>query len=223
MAGAVLFCLAATAASAQPASSACEPDQDWPGNLSCLSEKTGFIDIALQDSLRQLHEKLPPSLYTQLQAQQHDWEQRRDRDCTPTDRPASDSNALAYAALCRSKMALQRTELLQSMLAGPLLPPALDQSCPEGQTLSIPCLQSREATIDNGMNAILRFLLLRLPALEAQKLHTEQKSWEQKREESCQLNGYSHEQADQIICRFTLALERINAYRKIWNQTKVQP
>ena len=227
MAGAVLFCLAATTASAQPASSACEPGQDWPGNLSCLSEKAGFIDIALQDSLRQLGEKLPPVLNKQLQTQQSDWEQRRDTDCTPKDRPASDSNALAYAALCRSKMALQRTELLQSVLAEPEF--SAERStldCPKGQELSIPCLQNHRATVETGMTNIYRSLLIRLPEFQAQKLYADQERWQEQRKQSCQLNGYVNEQADQIICRFVEALERIKVYREVWSpiaRQKEQP
>ena len=138
--GAVLLCVVSSAAWAQPApvppaSSVCEPGEDWPRTLECLREKTGFIDIALQDSLRQLHEKLPTELRESLQTQQDDWEQRRDRDCTPTDRPASDSNALAYAMLCRSKMALQRNVDKASFLAqalqcaGPIFPWLAYRAC----------------------------------------------------------------------------------------------
>ena len=227
MADAVLFCLAAASASAQPASSACEPGQDWRSNLSCLSEKTGFIDIALQDSLRQLGEKLPPALNKQLLTQQRDWEQRRDTDCTPKDRPASDSNALAYAALCRSKMALQRTELLQSVLAEPEFSAERStQDCPKGQELSIPCLQNHRATVETGMTNIYRSLLIRLPEIQAQKLYADQERWQEQRKQSCQLNGYVNEQADQIICRFVEALERIKVYREVWSpiaRQKEQP
>lgn len=232
MAGAVLFCLAAASASAQqppeqaapseqpapPTGSVCEPSQDWRSNLSCLSEKAGFIDIALQDSLRQLREKLPPALNEQLQAQQRDWEQRRDKDCTPTDRPASDSNALAFAAMCRNKMALQRSELLQSVLAEPEF--SAERStldCPKGQELTIPCLQKHRATVETGMTNIYRSLLIRLPELEAQKLYTDQENWQEQRKKSCQLNGYVNEQADQIICRFVEAMERIKVYREVWS------
>lgn len=232
VAGAVMLSLAAACASAQqppalPANSVCEPAQDWPGNLSCLSEKVGFIDIALQDSLRQLHEKLPPALNKQLQTQQRDWEQRRDTDCTPKDRPASDSNALAYAALCRSKMALQRNELLQSVLTEPEFSAERStQDCPKGQELSIPCLQMNRATVETGMTNIYRSLLIRLPEIQAQKLYADQESWQEQRKQSCQLNGYVNEQADQIICRFVEALERIKVYREVWSpiaRQKEQP
>ena len=230
MAGAVLFCLAAASASAPSTSSVCEPGQDWRNNLSCLSEKAGFIDIALQDSLRQLGEKLPPTLNEQLQAQQRDWEQRRDKDCTPTDRPASDSNALAFAAMCRNKMALQRSELLQSVLAEPeFSAERSDLECPKhekGQELTIPCLQKHRATVETGMTNIYRSLLIRLPELEAQKLYTDQEGWQEQRKQSCQLNGYVNEQADQIICRFVEAMERIKVYREVWSplaRQKVQP
>ena len=163
----------------------------------------------------------------EIQAQQRDWEQRRDTDCTPKDRPASDSNALAYAALCRSKMALQRTELLQSVLAEPEF--SAERStldCPKGQELSIPCLQNHRATVETGMTNIYRSLLIRLPEFQAQKLYADQERWQEQRKQSCQLNGYVNEQADQIICRFVEALERIKVYREVWSpiaRQKEQP
>ena len=177
--------------------------------------------------MRQLHEKLPPALNKQLQTQQRDWEQRRDTDCTPKDRPASDSNALAYAALCRSKMALQRNELLQSVLTEPEFSAERStQDCPKGQELSIPCLQMNRATVETGMTNIYRSLLIRLPEIQAQKLYADQESWQEQRKQSCQLNGYVNEQADQIICRFVEALERIKVYREVWSpiaRQKEQP
>ena len=233
--GAVLLCVVSSATWAQPApvppaNSVCEPAEDWPHTLECLSEKTGFIDIALQDSLRQLHEKLPPELRESLQTQQRDWEQRRDTDCTPTDRPASDSNALAYAMLCRSKMALQRTKLLQSLLDASELPPApTDMNCPQEQAMSLPCLQKRQAVIENGMNGIYRSLLIRLPESQAQNLYAEQSSWEEDREAACQRIAGAHESADQAVCHFVMAMERVKVFREVWsplakkNQTKRQP
>lgn len=237
--GAVLLCVVTSTTWAQPApvppaSSVCEPGENWPRTLECLREKTGFIDIALQDSLRQLHEKLPTELRESLHTQQDDWEQRRDKDCTPTDRPASDSNALAYAMLCRSKMALQRTKLLQSLLEASELPPApTDMNCPKEQAMSPQCLQKRQAVIENGMNGIYRSLLLRLPELQAQKLYAEQSSWEEDREAACQRIAGAHEPADQALCHFVMAMERVKVFREVWNplakqnqtksQTKRQP
>ena len=221
--GAVLLCLVASAAGAQQASvpsesSACEPAENWPRTLECLRERTGFIDIALQDSLLQLHDKLPPELRESLQTQQDDWEQRRDTDCTPTDRPASDSNALAYAMLCRSKMALQRNKLLQSLLDASEPPPAsADLNCPQEQAMSLPCLQKRQAIIENSMHGIYRSLLLRLPELQAQKLYAEQSSWEEDREAACQRIAGAHEPADQALCHFVMAMERVKVFREVWN------
>lgn len=233
--GAVLLCLVASAAGAQqappvpPTNSVCEPTEHWPRTLECLRERTGFIDIALQDSLLQLHDKLPPELRESLQTQQDDWEQRRDKDCTPTDRPASDSNALAYVALCRNKMALQRTKLLQSLLDASESPPTSpDLNCPQEQAMSLPCLQKREAVIENGMNGIYRSLLIRLPESQAQNLYAEQSSWQEDREAACQRIAGAHQPADRAVCHFVMAMERAKVFREVWsplakkNQTKNQ-
>ena len=184
--------------------------------------------------MRQLHEKLPTELRESLQTQQDDWEQRRDKDCTPTDRPASDSNALAYAMLCRSKMALQRTKLLQSLLEASESPPApTDMNCPQAQATSLPCLQKRQAVIENGMNGIYRSLLIRLPESQAQNLYAEQSSWEEDREAACQRIAGAHEPADQAVCHFVMAMERVKVFREVWsplaqksqtkNQSKREP
>ena len=216
-----LLCIVASTAAAQapasPDSAVCTPAQDWPSNLRCLRDKTGFIDIALQDSVRQMGAKLPQGLHKALQTQQRDWEQRRDNDCTPTDQPASDSQALAYAMQCRNKMALQRTQLLQSALDVPESPPApLDPSCTNEQALSLPCWQQRQATVEHGMNTIYRAVLLRLPESQAHKFYADQDRWLDEREQYCAPRRGAPETVDQVSCQWALAMQRFKVYQEVW-------
>ncbi|QXZ10911.1 DUF1311 domain-containing protein [Comamonas sp. Y33R10-2] len=216
-------------ATAQPASSACDPATNWQANLQCLNEKTVFVDIALEHSLQKLNELLPPKQSGQLQTQQRDWRQRRDKDCTPTDRPASDSNALAYAALCRSQMALQRTELLESVrstIQG--WKGSSEPLCAKDDAPSLDCLQKQNAMIESSMQVFYTSIALGLPEQQAQKFHAEQKRWQAQREQSCQLNGYVHAQEDQVVCHTRMTLERLKVYKSDWwpliqTQTQAKP
>lgn len=214
--GAVVLCLA-SAASAQPASSACDPATNWQANLQCLNEKAVFVDIGLQHSLTLLGALMPPQQKIQLQNQQQQWLERRDKECTPTDRPASDSNALAYAMLCRSKMTMRRTALLESMQ--PAATPqksASERLCPKGSESSLGCLQKNRDLIENGVHMIYISTLLNLPELQADKLYTEQQGWEDQREKSCALNGYVHEKEDQVVCETRMGLERVRVFKSDW-------
>ena len=214
--GAVLLCLA-SAAGAQPSSSACEPATSWQANLQCLNEKAVFVDIALQHSLKKLDDLMAPQQSAQLQNQQREWLERRDKECTPTDRPASDSNALAYAMLCRSKMTMRRTALLESIQ--PAATPQKSSSerlCPKGSEASLGCLQKNRALIENGVHMIYISTLLNLPELQADRLYTEQQGWEDQREKSCQLNGYVHEKEDQVVCYTRMGLERLKVFKSDW-------
>ena len=232
--GAVWLCLAASSATAQPTlapidSAVCLAEKDWPSDLRCLNlnQKTGFIDIAVQESTRQLHAKLPQGLLEPLQTQQRDWEQRRDKDCMPTDKPATESSALFHAQLCRNKMALQRTQLLQSALDVPESPPTpLDPTCTNEQALSLPCWQQRQATVEHGMNTIYRAVLLRLPELQAHKFYADQDRWLDEREQYCAPRRGAPETADQVSCQWALAMQRIKVYQEVWAprlQQQVQP
>lgn len=216
--GAVLLCLAATGATAQDkavqtASAACDPAQ---AHLLCLNEKAAAAETALEHSLKQLNDLMPPERSGQLQARQRDWAQRRDRECTPTDKSASDGNALAQAALCRSKMAMQRTELLESLLPSTQQPPKDGLDCADAQKGTLACLKQQQATIEYGVHMLYISMALDLPELQAQRFHAEQKRWLEEREQSCKLNGYVHEKEDQVICQFRMGLERIKAYRQDW-------
>lgn len=204
-------------APAQAASSACDPATHWQANLLCLNEKAVFVDLALQHSLKKLDDLMAPQQSAQLQNQQRQWLQRRDKECTPTDRPASDSNALAYAMLCRSKMAMQRTALLESMqpAATPLTGSA-QRLCPKASEASLECLQKQRDLIDNSLHLVYISTLLNLPELQADKLFKEQENWKSQRDKSCQLNGYVHEKEDQIVCYTRTSLERAQAFKSDW-------
>ena len=197
--------------------SACDPATNWQANLLCLNEKAVFVDIALQHSLKKLDDVMAPQQSAQLQHQQRQWLERRDKECTPTDRPASDSNALAYAMLCRSKMATRRTALLESMEpAATRQKSASERLCPKGSEASLGCLQKNRDLIENGVHMIYISTLLNLPELQADKLYTEQQDWEEQREKSCQLNGYVHEKEDQVVCQTRMALERVKVFKSDW-------
>lgn len=217
-----MLCLASIVACAQevsasPAPAACLPESKGQTHLQCLNETAVFADMALQRSLKKFNELLQPKQGDQLQAQQHEWMQRRDKECTPTDRPAADSNALAHAALCRSKMSLQRTDLLESMLlAVQPLQGSAERICRKGEKAGLDCLSQQRDMIETGMRRLYAALLLNLPELQADSFYTEQKVWEALREKSCQLNGYVHEKEDQIVCHIRMALERVKDYRKNW-------
>ena len=95
--------------------------------------------------------------------------------------------------------------------------------------MSLPCLQKRQAIIENSMHGIYRSLLIRLPESQAQNLYAEQSSWEEDREAACQRIAGAHESADQAVCHFVMAMERVKVFREVWsplakkNQTKRQP
>ncbi|MDR0215388.1 MAG: lysozyme inhibitor LprI family protein [Comamonas sp.] len=216
--GAVLLCLAAAGVAAQegavqPARSACDPGQT---HLLCLNEKAAATEAVLEHSLKKLDKLMPPERSEQLQARQRDWALRRDRECTPTDRPASDSNALAQAALCRSKMAMQRTELLESLQPPAQQPPEDGLDCADAQKGTLACLKRQQATIEYGVHVLYISMALDLPEFQAERFHTEQKHWLEEREQSCRLNGYVHEKEDQVICQLRMGLERVKAYRQDW-------
>ncbi|MGE8321221.1 MAG: lysozyme inhibitor LprI family protein [Comamonas sp.] len=198
--GAVLLCLAAASAAAQEKADG----------------QAVAADTALERSLKKLDDLMPPERSAQLQAQQRDWARRRDRECTPTDKPASGSNALAQAAQCRSKMALQRAELLESLQPPARQPPKDGLNCAEAQKGTLACFQQQRASIEYGVHVLYISTALDLPELQAERLHAEQKRWLEEGEQSCRLNGYAHEHEDQAICHFRRGLERVKVYRSDW-------
>lgn len=219
--GAVLFCLTPLCALAQapaspPGSAACEPAGNDPSAWQCLNEKAAAVDAPLAQKLQQFSVQLPPKPREQLQTQQRDWAQRRDKECTPTDRPASDSNALASATLCRSQMGLQRMALLEGIQLPTQKPPDDGLTCLAGQEATLACLQQRQATLEYSGQVLYISLMLGLPEAQAQALHTEQSRWQAERGQSCRPNGYRHEQEDQAVCRIRMTLERVKVYKTHW-------
>lgn len=229
--GAVLLCLAAAGAAAQekaaqPASAFCDPAAQGQASLKCLDERAGAADAALEHSLKKLHDLMPAERSEQLRDRQTDWARRRDTECTPANRPASDTNALAQAALCRSLMAMRRTELLESLQPPARQTPQNGLDCADAQKNTLACLQQRQATIEYGVQVLYISMAMDLPELQAERFHAEQKRWLEQREQSCRLNGYVHEKEDQVACRLRMGLERVKAYRKNWQpltQAGAQP